>query len=71
MIEIGKYYQINTPFGERTTKALELIIEGVYGIYSPSDYLVSGDNQGSLIPEGSEESTPEQAEDWDNWYNNN
>lgn len=71
MIEIGKYYQINTPFGERTTKALELIVEGVYGVYSPSDYSAPEDNQGSLIPEGSEESTPEQAEDWDNWYNNN
>ena len=71
MIEIGKYYRINTQFGERTIKALELIVEGVYGIYSPSDYLFSGDNQGSLIPEGSEEATEEQAEDWDNWYNNN
>jgi hypothetical protein len=70
MIEIGKYYRIDTPYGERTIKALELIVEGMYGIYSPSDYLVQGDNQGALIPEGSEEATPEQAEDWDNWYNN-
>ena len=70
MIELGKYYIINTPYGERTIKALELIVEGVYGIYSPSDYLVPDDNQGSLIPEGSEEATPEQAEEWDNWYNN-
>jgi hypothetical protein len=70
MIEIGKYYRIQTDDGERTIKALELIIEGVYGIFSPSDYLVQGDNQGHLIPEGSEEATEEQAEDWDNWYNN-
>ncbi len=69
MIEIGKYYIIQTPDGERTIKALELTIEGVYGVYSPSDYLIAGDNQGSLIPEGSEEANPEQAEDWDNWYN--
>jgi hypothetical protein len=41
----------------------------MYGIYSPSDYLVAGDNQGSLIPEGSKEATEEQIEDWDNWYN--
>jgi hypothetical protein len=70
MIELGKYYIINTPYGERTIKALELIVEGVYGIYSPSDYLVPDDNQGSLIPEGSPEATEEQAEEWDNWYNN-
>ena len=69
MIELGKYYRIQTEDGERTIKALELIIEGVYGIYSPSDYLVQGDNQGSLIPEGSEEATLEESEDWDNWYN--
>jgi hypothetical protein len=69
MIKTGKYYRIQTEFGERTIKALELIIEGMYGIYSPSDYLVAGDNQGSLIPEGSKEATEEQIEDWDNWYN--
>ena len=69
MIKTGKYYRIQTEFGERTIKALELIIEGMYGIYSPSDYLVAGDNQGSLIPEGSKEATEEQIEEWDNWYN--
>jgi hypothetical protein len=69
MIKTGKYYRIQTEFGERTIKALELIIEGMYGIYSPSDYLVADDNQGSLIPEGSKEATEEQIEDWDNWYN--
>jgi hypothetical protein len=57
MIKTGKYYRIQTEFGERTIKALELIIEGMYGIYSPSDYLVADDNQGSLIPEGSKEAT--------------
>ena len=71
MIEIGKYYQIQTQEGDRTAKALELIVEGVYGIYSPSDYVTPGDNQGSLIPEGSPDATPEEIEDWDNWYNGN
>lgn len=69
MIEIGKYYQIQTQQGERTAKALELIVEGVYGIYSPSDYITPGDNQGSLIPEGAPESTTEQADAWEDWYN--
>jgi hypothetical protein len=69
MIEIGKYYRIATSVGERTAKALELIVEGVYGIYSPSDYVTPGDNQGALIPEGSEEATQEQADEWEQWYN--
>lgn len=69
MIEIGSYYRIATNDGERTAKALELIVEGVYGIYSPSDYVTPDDNQGALIPEGSEEATQEQADEWDAWYN--
>ena len=69
MIEIGHYYRISTPQGERTIKALELIVEGVYGIYSPSDYVTPEDNQGHLIPEGSEEATQEEIDAWDNWYN--
>lgn len=70
MITIGKYYRVQTEEGERTVKAMQLIEQGVYGVYSPSDYLVSGDNQGSVIPEGSTEATPEEIEEWDNWYNN-
>ena len=69
MIEIGKYYRIETPQGERTIKALELIVEGVYGIYSPSDFEASGDNQGALIPEGSPEANQDEIDAWDNWYN--
>jgi len=69
MIKVGKYYRIQTEFGERTIKALELIIEGMYGIYSPSDYAIPADNQGALIPEGSPEATEEEALEWDNWYN--
>lgn len=69
MIEIGKYYRISTPQGERTAKALELIVEGVYGIYSPSDCENPGDNQGTLIPEGSPDATTEEADIWDIWYN--
>jgi len=68
MIEINHYYRISTPQGERTIKALELIVEGVYGIYSPSDYATKQDNQGALIPEGSEEATQEEIDAWDNWY---
>ena len=69
MIEIGHYYRIQTPQGERTIKALELIVEGVYGIYRPSDYVTPQDNQGALIPEGSEEATQDEIDAWDNWYN--
>lgn len=69
MIEIGKYYRIDTPQGERTIKALEFIEGGFYGIYSPSDYKTPKDNQGSLIPEGSPEATEEEATAWDKWYN--
>jgi hypothetical protein len=69
MIEIGKYYRITTPQGERTIKALELIVEGVYGIYSSSDYITPQDNQGSLIPEGSPEADQDEIDAWDNWYN--
>jgi hypothetical protein len=50
---------------------MQLIMEGVYGVYSPSDYAVPEDNQGTIIPEGSPESTPEEAELWDEWYSNN
>jgi hypothetical protein len=68
MIELNHYYRIQTPQGERTIKALELIVEGMYGIYSPSDYVTPEDNQGSLIPEGSPEATQEEIDAWDNWY---
>lgn len=71
MIEIGKYYQIQTQQGERTAKAMQLIEEGVYGVYSLSDYAIPEDNQGTIIPEGSPESTPEEAELWNQWYSNN
>jgi hypothetical protein len=69
MITIGHYYRISTPQGERTIKALELIVEGVYGIYSPSDCVEPDDNQGSLIPEGSPEADQDEIDAWDNWYN--
>jgi hypothetical protein len=70
MIKTEKYYRIQTEFGERTIKALELIIEGMYGIYSPSDYLVQEDNQGTLIPNDALEATEAQGIAWENWYNN-
>ena len=69
MIQLGHFYRIDTPQGERTIKALELIVEGMYGVYSPSDCEISGDNQGSLIPEGSLEASEEEAQVWENWYN--
>lgn len=69
MIELNKYYRIQTEFGERTIKALENTPGGMYGIYSPSNYLVSGDNQGSLIPENSTEASSAQAIAWNTWYN--
>lgn len=69
MIEIGNYYQIQTQQGERTAKAMQLIEEGVYGVYSPSDYAIPEDNQGILIPYDSTESNQEQIDAWNLWYN--
>lgn len=71
MITIGQYYRISTPQGERTIKALELIVESVYGIYSPSDCETPGDNQGALIPEGSPEADQSEIEAFNDWYNGN
>jgi hypothetical protein len=68
MIEIGKYYRIQTEFGERTIKALEIITAGIYGIYSISNCTVPQDNQGSLIHEDSPKATLAESTVWDNWY---
>lgn len=69
MIEIGKFYRVETDRGERTIKAMQLIIEGVYGVYSASNYEFDDDLQGMLIPEGSEEATQEQIDAFNLWYN--
>lgn len=69
MIQIGHYYRADTPSGMRTIKCLQFDADGnPYGIYSPSNYANIGDNQGVIIPYNSIESTPEQAQEWDVWY---
>ena len=68
MIELNKYYKIQTFFGERVIKCLELLPEP-YGVFSISSFENEGDNQGSLISEESVEATEEEAIAWDNWYN--
>jgi len=69
MIEIGKFYRVETDRGERTIKAMQLIIQGVYGVYSASNYEFEDDLQGMVIPEGSQEATQEQIEAFNLWYN--
>ena len=69
MIQIGYYYRIETPQGIRTIKCVQFDADGhPYGIYSPSNYVTAGDNQGMTIPDNSNLATPEQAQEWDNWY---
>ncbi len=69
MIIIGQYYRVQTSAGERTAKAMQLIIGGVYGVYSISNYEHEDDLQGMIIPEGSEEATQEQIEAFNLWFN--
>jgi len=69
MITIGQYYRVQTSAGERTAKAMQLIIDGVYGVYSISNYEYEDDLQGVVIPEGSEEATQEQIEAFNLWFN--
>lgn len=69
MITIGQYYRVQTSAGERTAKAMQLIIDGVYGVYSISNYEHEDDLQGVVIPEGSEEATQEQIEAFNLWFN--
>lgn len=69
MITIGQFYRVQTDQGERTIKAMQLIIEGVYGVYSASNYQYEDDLQGMLIPEGSEPATNEQIDAFNLWYN--
>lgn len=69
MIQIGYYYRSDTPQGVRTIKCMQMDADGnPYGIYSPSNYVNSGDNQGMIIPDNSTLATPEQAQAWDFWY---
>lgn len=70
MIELGKYYRVQTLSGERTVKAQQESQPGVFhGIYSLSDYQSYGDNMDSEIPFDSPEATEAQAEAWEGWYN--
>lgn len=69
MIEIGRFYRVATDRGERTIKAMQLIIEGVYGVYSASNYEFEDDLQGMVIPEGSQDATQEQIDAFNLWYN--
>jgi hypothetical protein len=73
MIQIGHYYRSETPQGIRTIKCMQMDSDGnPYGIYSPSDYTYSGDDQGIIIkPEDSPEATELQAQAWEAWYNSN
>jgi hypothetical protein len=71
-IEIGKYYVMTTPDGERVAKCMQYDINNQpYGIYSVSNYQNSGDAQGINIPLASPEATQEQAQAWEAWYNSN
>ena len=69
MITIGNFYRVQTDRGERTVKAMQLIEQGVYGVYSASNYEFEDDLQGMVIPEGSQEATTEQIEAFNLWYN--
>lgn len=70
MIQIGFYYRTETPQGIRTIKCMQLDGNGnPYGIYSPSNFVHEGDNQGMIIPLDSHEATAEQAQAWDAWFN--
>ncbi len=70
MIQIGLYYQAETPQGVRTIKCMQFDGNGnPYGIYSPSNCVNEGDNQGMVIPDNSELANQEQINQWEDWYN--
>ena len=70
MIQIEYYYQAETPQGVRTIKCMQFDDNGnPYGIYSPSNCVNEGDNQGMVIPENSLEASIEESEAWNIWYN--
>lgn len=70
MIQIGFYYQTETPQGIRTIKCMQFDADGnPYGIYSPSNYAHEGDNQGMIIPDNSILADSGQVQAWEAWYN--
>lgn len=70
MIQIGYFYRAETPQGVRTIKCMQYDADGnPYGIYSPSNYANSGDNQGMIIPDNSDLADLEQVNQWEEWYN--
>jgi len=71
-MEIGKFYNAQTPVGERTIKCMQMIDNNQpYGGFSISNYAELGDIQFMVIPQGSQEASNEQAEAWEGWYNTN
>jgi hypothetical protein len=70
MIQIGKFYNAETPQGVRTIKCMQFDADGnPYGIYSPSNFEYEDDGQGMIIPGDSQEASNEQAQTWEGWYN--
>ena len=69
-MNIGDYLNINTDYGTRTIKYVQDDSDGMpYGVFSPSDFVVKGDNQGMMVPYNGTPSTAQQIIDWDTWYN--
>lgn len=70
MIEVNKYYIIDTLFGQRVTKAICVGHDGLtYGSISPSGYAEKGDNcsctlNGYVVREAEEY----EADAWEEWY---
>jgi hypothetical protein len=69
-MEVGKFYNAETPVGERTIKCMEIIEDNQpYGGFSISNYAELGDIQFMVIPLDSQEASNEQAQIWEDWYN--
>jgi len=69
-MEVGKFYNAQTPVGERTIKCMEIIEDGQpYGGFSISNYVELGDIQFMVIPQDSQEASNEQQQAWEGWYN--
>ena len=70
-IEIGNFYQSQTPQGVRTAKCTSMGTGYIhYGIYSLSNYANPGDGQScSIESHYIADSTSEQVQLWEDWNN--